>query len=388
MVNFLARFFIKDHQNTASPGVRQAYGILCGALGIGLNVLLFLGKFIAGIISNSIAITADALNNLSDAGSSFITLIGFKLAGQEPDPEHPFGHGRMEYLSGLVVAGAILIMAYELLASSVKKILHPEETTFNLLIAVILLASILVKLYMAYYNYSVGKKFDSAAMKATATDSLSDTVATTVVLLSSLVGHFLHWQIDGFCGILVSIFIFIAGINAAKDTINPLLGEPPSKEFIDQIEKIVLSYSGVLGMHDLVVHDYGPGRIIISLHAEVSASGDILEIHDMIDLLESDLKKQLQCDAVIHMDPIVTDDEEVSLWKERIHTIILSIDDSLHMHDFRMVKGNTHTNLIFDIVIPYKFKMNENELLSEIQNQVHKIDSTYFVVINVDHSFV
>ncbi len=388
MIGLLSRLWIKNREDITSPQVRQAYGMLCGGLGICLNILLFLGKILAGTLSNSIAITADAFNNLSDAGSSFITLIGFKMSGQEADVDHRFGHGRIEYISGLIVSGAILIMGYELLVSSVKKILHPESTSFGPLIAVILLVSILVKLYMAYYNLTVGKKISSSAMKATATDSLSDTITTTVVLIASLAEHFLQWRIDGFCGVLVGLFILYAGFNAARDTINPLLGQAPAKEFVEQIQQIVLSTDGVLGMHDLIVHDYGPGRIIISLHAEVSATGNILEIHDMIDCLEQKLNKQLNCEAVIHMDPIVTQDPDVAFWKERIHDILLSIDDSLHMHDFRMIKGNTHTNIIFDMVLPYNYKMSKSLLLEEIQTKVWAIDKSFNVVIQMEHSYI
>ena len=387
MIGFFSRLWIKDRENTSSPAVRQSYGMLCGAVGIFLNVLLFLGKFLAGSLSKSIAITADAFNNLSDAGSSFITLVGFKMSGQEPDPDHPFGHGRIEYLSGLIVSGAILIMGYELIVSFIKKILQPEDTAFSLLVVMILICSILVKLYMAYYNFSVGKKIDSSAMKATATDSLSDTVTTTVVLFATLIQHFFGWQIDGCCGVLVGLFILYAGFSAAKDTINPLLGQAPSREFVEQVQQIVLNTDGVLGMHDLIVHDYGPGRIIISLHAEVSSNGNILEIHDMIDRLEQALNKQLHCEAVIHMDPIVTEDPDVRLWKDRIHDILLSIDASLHMHDFRMVKGNTHTNIIFDMVLPHNYKLSKTLLLDEIQKKVWEIDEHYYVVIQMEHSY-
>lgn len=388
MIGLLSKLWIKDGDNVASFQVRQAYGMLCGALGICLNILLFLGKILAGTLSKSIAITADAFNNLSDAGSSLITLIGFKMSGQEADPDHPFGHGRIEYISGLIVSGAILIMGYELIVSSFKKVLQPEETSFSPLIAMILLASILVKLYMAYYNFSVGKKISSSAMKATATDSLSDTVTTAVVLIATLAEHFFKWKIDGFCGILVGLFILYAGFNAARDTINPLLGQPPAKEFVEQIQQIVLNTDGVLGMHDLIVHDYGPGRVIISLHAEVSAAGNILEIHDMIDRLEQTLNKQLNCEAVIHMDPVVTQDPDIDLWKDRIHDILFSIDSSLHMHDFRMVKGNTHTNIIFDMVLPHNYKMDKSLLLNEIQERVWAIDKSFNVVIQMEHSYV
>lgn len=388
MVSLLSKIFISDYTDVKSPKVRTAYGMLCGCVGIGLNILLFIGKFIAGTISSSIAITADAFNNLSDAGSSFVTLIGFKLAGQKPDPGHPFGHGRIEYLSGMFVSFAILLMGVELIKTSFDKILHPEATQSNLLVILILVVSILVKLYMSYYNNAIGKKIDSVSMLATAADSRSDTLATFLVLVSTIVSKVSGLQIDGYCGMLVGAFIFYSGICAARDTINPLLGQAPEKEFVDEIEKIVMSYDLVLGIHDLVVHDYGPGRVMISLHAEVPASGDILEMHDVIDQIEHNLNQTLHCESVIHMDPIMDDNEEVTSLKEQVGRIILEIDDSLHFHDFRMVKGPTHTNLIFDIVVPYKFKMSDEELKEQIAGKISDLSSTYFAVINVDHSYV
>lgn len=388
MVTLLTRLFVHDSENVKSVKVRQAYGILCGCVGIALNVLLFIGKFIAGSISNSIAITADAFNNLSDAGSSFITLIGFKLAGQKPDPDHPFGHGRIEYLSGLIVSFAILLMGVELLKTSFEKILHPQDTQGSTLIVCILLISILVKIYMSFYNYKIGKKIDSVSMLATATDSRSDTLATLLVLLSTLISEATGLQIDGYCGLIVGGFIFISGIGAAKDTINPLLGQAPEKAFVDEIERIVMSYDMVLGIHDLVVHNYGPGRIMISLHAEVSSKGNILDIHDTIDHIELKLKEELNCEAVIHMDPIVTDDEQLNELKEQLSRIILCIDESLHYHDFRMVKGPTHTNLIFDVLVPYKFKLSDDVLAKQIQQKFTEINPTYFTVIQIDHTYV
>ena len=285
MITILERIFINpDMDDNRKRGI---YGTLCGVVGIFLNLLLFIGKFLAGVLSNSIAITADAFNNLSDAGSSVMTLIGFRLASQKPDLKHPFGHGRMEYLAGLGVSALILIMGVELLQTSVGKIIHPTDTEFSPLIGGILIVSILVKCYMAYYNRNVGRKIGSATIEATATDSLSDCVATGVVLLSGIIGHFTNLRIDGYCGALVGLFICYAGINAAKETINPLLGQAPEPEFVEQIQQIVMGYDeNILGMHDLIVHDYGPGRRMISLHAEVPAGGDILKLHDEIDNLE------------------------------------------------------------------------------------------------------
>lgn len=387
MITLLSRFFLKDATDYGSPKTRQAYGILCGSVGIFLNVLLFAGKFLAGTLSHSIAITADAFNNLSDAGSSVITLLGFKMAGQKPDPEHPFGHGRIEYLSGFLVSLAILMMALELIKSSALKILHPEETFVSPMIFVILLASIAVKLYMCFYNRATAKKIDSAAMAATATDSLSDSLATTVVLLSSLFTHFTGIVIDGWCGVAVGLFILYAGFNAAKETISPLLGQPPEEEFVEHIRSVVLSYPNVLGIHDLVVHNYGPGRVMISLHAEVPASGDILELHDMIDCIEQRLKRELYCDAVIHMDPILNDDEETKEYKELIAAIIQEIDPVLSFHDFRIVKGPTHTNLIFDLVKPFQCTLSNKELTARISEAVAAKWENVYAVMQVDMDY-
>lgn len=387
MVTFLAKIFIKEKNDKVK--IRQSYGMLCGVVGILLNIILFAGKFLAGTISNSIAITADAFNNLSDAGSSFVTLVGFKLAGAKPDPEHPFGHGRIEYVSGLVVAAAILLMAYELIRDSITKILHPEETEFSPLVIGILVVSILVKLYMSYYNSSIGKKIDSAAMRATATDSLSDTCATTVVLVATLVGHYTGLHIDGWCGALVGIFILYAGVNAARETLNPLLGQAPEEEFVQQIDQIVMAHEEICGIHDLIVHDYGPGRQMVSLHAEVPAEGDILEIHDVIDNVENELRAKLGCDATIHMDPIVTADEHISELKAAVISILKGIDEVITMHDFRVVAGPSHTNLIFDVMVPYKFYISDEELILMIRCKVkERLGNNYYAVMKIDKAYV
>ena len=318
-----------------------------------------------------------------------MTLVGFKLAGAKPDPEHPFGHGRMEYVSGLVVSAAILLMAYELIRDSINKILHPEDTEFSALVLVILLVSIMVKLYMAYYNRNIGQKIDSAAMKATAMDSLSDTCATAVVLIATLVGHYTGLHIDGWCGALVGLFILYAGFNAAKETLDPLLGQPPEDEFVEEIQQIVMAHEGICGIHDLIVHDYGPGRQMISLHAEVSAEGDISEIHDLIDNIENELRMRLGCEATIHMDPIITTDEHIRELKETVVSIVKEIDEILSMHDFRVVSGPTHTNLIFDVIVPFKFHMTDDTLMSTIQTMVkERLGSNYYVVMKIDKSYV
>ncbi len=388
MIEFLARVFIR-HRDTLSPSaLRQAYGQLCGAVGIGLNLLLFVGKLFAGTISGSIAITADAFNNLSDAGSSLVTLLGFRLAGRKPDPEHPFGHGRMEYISGLAVAGLILLMGVELGKSSLKKILSPEEIVSSPLVLAILAVSVAVKLYMFYYNRSIGRKIKSAAMSATATDSLSDAVSTTAVLMATLVGQFTGLNIDGWVGLLVALFILFSAYKAAKETLSPLLGQTPDPEFVDRIEQIVLSYPEVLNVHDLIVHDYGPGRMMISLHAEVSADGDLLQLHDVIDNAEHRLKKELGCMAVIHMDPIITNDAHTDALRMAVAEKVKSIDPRLTIHDFRTVPGSTHTNLIFDVVVPYDVKLTADEVRRRIGALVKELDENYFAVVQVDNSYV
>lgn len=388
MIRFLAKRFIADYDNPTSPKVRQAYGILCGAVGIFFNLLLFASKFFAGLISNSIAITADAFNNLSDAGSSVITLIGFHMAGQKPDLEHPFGHGRIEYVSGLIVSGAILIMAFELVKTSVEKILHPEPVDFQPLSLIILAVSIGVKLYMSSYNRTTGNKIDSAAMKATALDSLSDALSTSVVLAASVFGHFTSLNIDGWCGVAVGFFIFYAGFQAAKDTLNPLLGQAPDPEFIKNIRKITLAHPEILGIHDMLVHDYGPGRQMVSLHCEVSASGDIFALHDTIDNIERELQSKLHCDAVIHMDPIQDQDEEATAIRKEVLNVLHKIDENLTLHDFRMVKGPTHTNLIFDTVVPVDFPTPPKVLTKQIELMIQETHPDFYAVITVDRDLV
>ncbi len=387
MIQLLSRLFIKDHKNTAFTRVRQAYGILSGAVGIFLNIILFTGKLAAGMLSGSIAITADAFNNLSDAGSSVITLIGFKMSGQKPDPEHPFGHGRIEYISGLFVSVAVLIMAFELVKSSIGKLRSPEPVNSSPLVIAILCVSILVKMYMAYYNKSLSRKLDSAAMSATAADSLSDTVSTAVVLAATLVGRWTGILIDGWCGILVGLFIFYTGIQALRETMNPLLGQPPKEEFVKNIESLVTAHPMVKGIHDLIVHDYGPGRLMISLHAEVPANGNILQIHDEIDNIEKELQEKLNCSATIHMDPVVTDNVHINHLKAEVSRIIGQISPRLTMHDFRVVEGPTHSNLIFDLVIPHDFSMTEVDVVNRVKEQIRGLQGSYYAVIQVDHSY-
>ena len=386
MISLFARLFLKP-EGRDETALRKGYGILCGAVGIGLNILLFAGKFFAGTIAGSIAITADAFNNLSDAGSSFVTLLGFQLAGQKPDSDHPFGHGRIEYLSGLAVSMLIILMGFELAKSSLDKILHPAPVDSSWLVIAILCVSICVKLYMAFYNRSLGKKLNAPAMLATAADSLSDSVATTAVLIATLVGRFSGLMIDGWCGILVAAFILWSGFNAAKDTVNPLLGTPPTHEFVEQIKELVMAHPAIIGIHDLIVHDYGPGRVMISLHAEVSASGNVLDLHDEIDNVESELREKLGCEAVIHMDPIVTDDGVTGETRKRVASLVHCIDDEINIHDFRMVAGPSHTNVIFDAVVPYGFRLTDSEVEEKIKTAVRTLDGNYFAVVKVERSY-
>ena len=365
MIRLLSRWLIPDRDNVSSPAVRRAYGTLCGAVGIALNILLFIGKFFAGQLSGSIAVTADAFNNLSDAGSSAVTLLGFRLAGKKPDTDHPFGHGRIEYISGLIVAGLILLMGVELAKSSFDKILHPEAVTFSLMAIAIMAASVCVKVYMWLYNRAVGRKIKSAAMEATATDSLSDTVSTLAVLLAMLIGKWTGLTVDGYVG---------------------LLGQAPDPALVQQIRDIVLSNDTVLGVHDLVVHDYGPGRLMITLHAEVPAHGDIMAMHDVIDNIEKELMEKLHCHAVIHMDPIVTDGSVTAL-KEQVAALVKQVDPGLTIHDFRVVRGTTHDNLIFDAVLPFSSSKTPAQAAQEIRALVRTMDGNYYAVVTVEHSY-
>ena len=388
MIQFLAKHLIKDYENISDQTVRRAYGVLCGCVGIALNLLLFAGKLLAGILSRSIAVTADAVNNLSDAGSSIVTLLGFKLAAQAPDRDHPFGHGRLEYVSGLVVSMVILLMGVELGKTSIDKIFHPEPVTFSPVVAVILCVSILVKLYMVFYNRSVGRKISSAAMAATAADSLSDCLATGAVLLGTLAGHFWNLQIDGWCGGAVALFILWSGFGAAKATVDPLLGQPPSPEFVGQIHTLVRSRPEIIGIHDLIVHDYGPGRRILSLHAEVPASGDILELHDVVDALEKQLNEELGCLATIHMDPVVNDGGLTTEARERGAAMVRIIDPAISIHDFRMVPGPTHTKLIFDVEVPFQCSLPDQEVRRRVQSGVQALDEGWSAVVEVEKSYV
>ena len=388
MISLLSRLFIKNYKDYENAQVRRAYGTLCGSVGICLNILLFIGKYFAGTLSGSIAIVADSFNNLSDAGSSLITLLGFRLAGKKPDPDHPYGHGRIEYISGLIVAFLILLMGFELAKSSIAKILSPEPMQAGWLPAAILVASICVKVYMFLYNRAVGKKIGSAAMAATATDSLSDSIATTVVLLSMGVAHFFRVNIDGFAGLAVALFILYAGYGAAKDTLAPLLGQAPDPELVKRVTDIVMAHPEVIGIHDLVVHDYGPGRKMVTLHTEVDGKGDFFTLHDAIDNIERELTAECGCHATIHMDPIESDNETVLEMREKVAELVRRIDPAITIHDFRLVPGKTHTNVIFDAVVPAGLPMTEEAVAERIRLLVADAYPNYYAVVDIDQAYI
>lgn len=387
MISLLVKLFYGEMDMSDEKAVRRAYGTTCSGAGIGFNVLLFAGKLIAGMLSGSVAIVSDAFNNLSDAGSSIISLVGFKLSNKKSDPQHPFGHGRLEYISGLCVSFLIILMGVELGKASIEKIIEPAQVKFSLLTAAILAASILVKLYMALYNSRVGKRLNAVTMKAMAKDSLSDAVATGVVLMSMIVAKLADIAIDGYCGVVVAAFILFTGITAARDTISPLLGQKPDSEFIEEVMRIVNAHKEIIGTHDLVVHDYGPGRLMITLHAEVDASMDILVAHDAVDNIENELREKLGCSAVVHMDPIVTDDVEVNATREEIKRVVSNIDSRMTIHDFRMVPGPTHTNVIFDVAVPFDIDMDDDELRKILGARIRDVDSKLNAVIEIDKCY-
>lgn len=388
MVTLLSRVFIKNAREYDKPEVRRAYGILCSVVGICLNVLLFGGKFLAGLVSGSVAIMADAFNNLSDAGSSLITLVGFQFAGRKPDKEHPFGHGRIEYVAGFLVSMVIILMGVELVRSSLEKILHPGRVDAGSITFVILVFSILVKVYIFCYNYFFGKKLDSGVMRATALDSLGDVLSTSVVLISMGIVRVMGKNVDGYGGLIVAGFILIAGIQAARDTMSPLLGRKPEPKFIQNIHRIVMRHENVVGIHNVVVHDYGPGSVMISLHVEMPGEEDIYRLHDIVEEIESDLDENLHCESVIHMDPVDIHNENVNALRSEVELIVLQIHRELSMHDFRVVWGDFHTNLIFDVVIPHEISESGEDVVQRIQEEVSRVHPGYQCVIKVDRDYV
>lgn len=390
MISLLARLFIKDAEDVKNPCVREKYGVLCGVAGICFNVLLFTGKLIAGIFSKSVAVIADALNNLSDAAASIVTVVGFKISGKKPDENHPFGHGRMEYIAGLIVSFLILIVGIELFKSSLDSIFHPKPLDTSLFTIVTLVAAILVKFYMFFYNRRIGKKIQSAAMEATAKDSLGDTISTSVVLAASVVVLIFpgaRFPFDGAAGIFVAAFIFYNGIESIKDTVNPLLGVPADREFVKQIEAEVMSFKPICGVHDLIVHDYGPGRMMISLHAEVPGNLNIFDLHDVIDNAEVAVAQKFNCAVTIHMDPVDLESGEIQMLRAYIAEEAQKIAPGITVHDIRIVPGNTHTNIIFDAVRPHGCCLSEDELVEKLSERVRARSSLYRCVIHIDNPF-
>lgn len=385
MTNLLLRLFIKNHQDTASSSVRAAVGSLSGAVGIACNVLLFLGKLIAGALSGSVSITADAMNNLSDASGSIVTLAGFRLADKPADEKHPYGHARAEYLSGLAVAALILVIGVELVKSSVQKILHPAPVEFSALAAGVLIASIAVKLWLCLFNRKLGRMIDSTALLATAADSRNDCVTTAAVLLAAIIEHFLDVRVDGFIGLAVAIFIIYSGCNLAKDTISPLLGENASPELKQCIVDYIARQPKVLGYHDLMVHDYGPGQRFASLHVEMDHREDPLECHELIDDMERECLRSHNVHLVIHYDPVVVDDPELTALKERVRDLLRTYDPRLTLHDFRMVRGKRHTNLVFDVVLPGDLYGQEEAICKLVEDTLNAdAEQIYHVKITFD----
>lgn len=387
LTNALIRLFVKEPENIKDPRVRYAYGRLAGAAGVAANVLLFAGKLLVGWLSGSVAIIADAFNNLSDAGSSVVTLIGFKLSAAPADEEHPFGHGRVEYLSALTVAVLIMIAGVELAGSAVEKILHPTPGEVSWVTIAVLAAAILVKLWMALFNRRIGKTIHSDALAATAADSRNDVICTGVVLLSSLVSLFADVHVDDYVGAAVALFVIWSGFAILRETISPLLGEAPDPALVKEITSTVLAKEGIVGIHDLIVHNYGPGRCIVSLHAEVPAHEDMLHSHELIDAVERQLCEELNIIACIHMDPVDTRDERVGTLKVLSQTVLEDIDPRLTLHDFRVVFGENRINVIFDVIVPFDFAGTAG-LQGEIQRRLQITDPRLCAVITTEHSYV
>ena len=387
MTDLLCKLFVKNYRDTTNPRVRSLYGTMVSIVGIILNLLLFGAKFLVGTLFGSLSIVADAVNNLSDAGSQIISLISFRISAKPADREHPFGHARIEYVASMIVSFLILYIGLDLLLESVNKIIHPELPERSWVAVGVLTGSILVKLWLAFFNRKIGKRIDSAVMKATAQDSLSDVFSTLAVLIATLI-LLLFPQItvnlDAYMGVIVAILILIAGFKILNETKNSILGEAPSEEIVEKIHQTVANYPEALGIHDLVVHNYGPGHIIAALHIEVDGKEDIFVTHDMIDNIERDLRRNCGIEATIHMDPIVTDDERINALKRRVQAAVKEIDPSIRIHDFRFVEGATHTNLIFDVAVPFEVKMSDEEIRRAVADQISRMEPTYFTVVTVD----
>lgn len=387
MTKLLVRLFVHNAEQTQNAAVRASYGKLASTVGILTNLLLFAGKLTVGILSGSISITADAINNLSDASSAIISLLGFKLAAKPADADHPYGHARYEYLSGLLVAVLILFIGVELLQSSIEKILHPTEVTANAVTVCVLLVSVLLKLWLAAFNRRIGRTIRSQTLIATATDSRNDVIATAAVLVAMLISHYTSLQLDGYIGAAVALFILYSGVGLMRETLDPILGRAPDPALVANIRQRIESYDDILGTHDLMVHDYGPGSQFASVHAEVAAEADVLAMHDLIDNIEREIMTEYGIHTVIHMDPIVTADDRVEKARSALAQKLCEIDPALTIHDLRIVPGTTHTNLVFDCVVPYGFKTENAALRERIEAAAKEIDATYNCVITFEHSY-
>ena len=388
MLNAFLRKYIPDEASAGEPAVRRRCGALSGGVGIVLNLLLFGGKLATGLLTGAISVTADAFNNLSDAASSVATLVGFHLAGQKEDADHPFGHGRVEYLAGLVVSVLILLVGVELGKSSVEKIIHPEQTHLTILTAAILVVSVCVKLWLGWFNGALAKRLRSEALKATATDSRMDAVATGAVLLGLILSEISRYPLDGWVGVLVALLILKAGFDSAKATLDPLLGQAPDPEEVRAIEELILSHPPIDGIHDLVIHDYGPGRRMMSVHAEVPERADLMMVHDVIDHVERELRRRFGLEAVIHMDPVQTGNPLVDELRELTQRLAQEVEPSLTIHDFRITSGPLFTNLIFDLVLPFDVKLTEKEVKDALAEKLTAVDPSYRAVIDVDRTYV
>lgn len=387
MIDRMIKMFIKDYEKTSSSVVRARYAVLAGAVGIISNLILFVIKLIVGTLFNSIAVTADAVNNLTDAGSSIITLVGFKISGKPADDKHPYGHARAEYITGFMVSLVILLLGVELIKSSFNKIINPDPISFSYITVAVLTLSIFIKLWQGLFNKNLGRRINSTALEAAGQDSMNDVISTSAVLAATIFAKLTGIQVDGYMGIAVALFIIYSGIKLISETLNLLLGTAPDAGLVSDIEQKILAYEGVLGIHDLVVHSYGVGNCFASVHVEVPANRDILENHDLMDVIEKDVFAEYNVNLVIHMDPIVTDDERVNTLRERVNDIIALIDSKLSMHDFRVVVGKTHSNLIFDVVVPPGYKTGDEELRELIDSEIKKIDSTFNSVITLDRKY-
>ena len=389
MTELLSRWFVKDHNNTASPAVRTAYGTMVSITGIIVNLILFAAKFVVGTLFGAISIVGDAVNNLSDAGTQIISLISFRIAAKPADREHPFGHARIEYVTSMIVSFLVMLVGFEFIKSSIAQIFSPERPDSSPVAIFVLLGSMLCKLWLGLFNRKIGKRIDSSVMRATAADSLSDVFATGAVLVATVLPMIftdMSWNPDAYMGVIVAALIIVAGFRILNESKNAILGEAPSEEIIKEITETVDRYEGALGIHDMVVHNYGPGRIIASLHIEVDGSVNVFETHDMIDTIEKELRDVCGIEATIHMDPIVTDDEQVNALRAQTAEAVKKVHPAMQIHDFRFVAGATHTNLIFDVVAPFELKMSDAEINAAVAEKVKEIDPTYFIVINVDRS--